>query len=207
MNIEFNQVSKRYRYEWILKNFSYKFESNKSYSIIGQNGSGKSTLVQLISCYLSPSKGNIKYYDENILVDNNNVYKHISFSSPYIDLTEELTLEETVKFHFSFKPLLQSISHKSFFEIIGLPKSALNKQVRFFSSGMKQRLKLGLSFLSDTPVLLLDEPTITLDREGVAWYKLLLEKYALNKRLVIIASNVEEDIEFCNENIKMSDLK
>jgi ABC-type multidrug transport system ATPase subunit len=207
MNIEFNQVSKRYRYEWILKNFSYKFESNKSYSIIGQNGSGKSTLVQLISCYLSPSKGNIKYYDENMLVDNNNVYKHISFTSPYIDLTEELTLEETVKFHFSFKPLLQCISYKSFFEIIGLPKSALNKQVRFFSSGMKQRLKLGLSFLSDTPVLLLDEPTITLDREGISLYKLLLEKYALNKRLVIIASNVEEDIEFCHENIKMSDLK
>jgi ABC-type multidrug transport system ATPase subunit len=72
---------------------------------------------------------------------------------------------------------------------------------------MKQRLKLGLSFMSQSAVLLLDEPTITLDREGISWYREMLEKYAFNQRLLIIASNVMEDIEGCSKILEMKDLK
>lgn len=207
MYIEFREVFKRYRFEWILKNFNYTFEPNKTYSISGANGSGKSTLIQLISASLSPSKGIISYNSDKKSIDVSNVYKNISFTSPYIDLIEELTLEESVNFHFQFKPLISGLNSLNFFEILELPKAARSKQIRFFSSGMKQRLKLCLSFLSDTSVLLLDEPTITLDKEGIKWYKRLLEIYAINKRLVVIASNVDVDIELCTNSINLSDYK
>jgi ABC-type multidrug transport system ATPase subunit len=207
MYIEFREVFKRYRFEWILKNFNYTFEQNKTYSISGANGSGKSTLIQLISASLSPSKGIISYNSDKKSIDVSNVYKNISFTAPYIDLIEELTLEESVNFHFQFKPLISGLNSLNFFEILELPKAARSKQIRFFSSGMKQRLKLCLSFLSDTSVLLLDEPTITLDKEGIKWYKRLLEIYAINKRLVVIASNVDVDIELCTNSINLSDYK
>jgi ABC-type multidrug transport system ATPase subunit len=207
LQIELQQVSKRYRYEWILRKMDFRFSAGESYAVLGHNGSGKSTLMQLLSGFLSPSSGKVIFSLHDKVLDINSVYKHISFAAPYTELIEELTLEESLRFHQSFKPLVSGMTTAKMLDLLKLPQSARQKPVQFFSSGMKQRLKLALAFLSDTPVLLLDEPTITLDREGVAWYRYLLEEYALTKRLVIVASNVEEDLAGCQTRVDILQYK
>jgi len=207
LQIELQKVSKRYRFEWIFKGLNYTFLSNASYAIVGHNGSGKSTLLQMLSGYLSPSAGKITFKKGDKLLDINDVYKDVSFCSPYIELIEELSLEESIHFHQRFKPLQKGFSTTEVLDLLNLPKSARHKAVQFFSSGMKQRLKLALSFLSDTSVLLLDEPTITLDAEGIVWYRNLLANYALGKRTLIIASNVSADYEGCDTLLNVLDYK
>lgn len=207
MQIELKNLGKRYRYEWILKNMNYQFRGGESYAVLGHNGSGKSTLMQILSGFLSPSSGRIIYNENDKLIDVNSVYRKVTFAAPYTELIEELTLKESIAFHKKFKPLINGLERNEMLELLQFPKSAHDKAVQFFSSGMKQRLKLALSILSDCPVLLLDEPSITLDREGVNWYRNLLKEYALGKKLVVIASNIEEDVQDCSQSINITDFK
>ncbi|HJP63705.1 MAG TPA: ATP-binding cassette domain-containing protein, partial [Mucilaginibacter sp.] len=81
-----------------------------------------------------------------------------------------------------------------------------NKAIRYFSSGMKQRLKLALAFCSDTPMLMLDEPTSNLDKQGVEWYLGLVQQFA-EGRLTIICSNQEHEYNFCKHRLDISDYK
>ena len=90
-------------------------------------------------------------------------------------------------------------------EMIGL-KAATNKQIRHFSSGMKQRLKLALAIFSEAPILLLDEPCSNLDKEGYALYHELINKYALHK-LIIVGSNDTQEYDFCTKHINLMDYK
>ncbi len=207
MQIKLNNVGKRYRFEWIFKNVDYIFEEGQAYAILGPNGVGKSTLMKILSGYLSPSKGDIYFYKRPIKkkVDVDEIYKNISYAAPYIDLIEELTLKEAVKFHKRFKPFYEGVTEQTIFDLLSF-KKAKNKEVRYFSSGMKQRLKLVLACCSDTPILLLDEPTTNLDAQGVDWYLSLIENYAKD-RLVIVASNIEHDYGFCNTYLNILDYK
>jgi ABC-type multidrug transport system ATPase subunit len=84
--------------------------------------------------------------------------------------------------------------------------NARNKLIKYFSSGMKQRLKLALAFCSDTPMLMLDEPTSNLDSQGVEWYLSLVQRYAAN-RLTIICSNQEHEHSFCKHQLNITDYK
>lgn len=205
MEIILNNIAKRYLYDWIFRNIDYHFSSSARYAILGSNGSGKSTLLKILSGHLTPTKGEIQYKIEGQEIDKEDIYKQLSYASPYIDLIEEFTLAETIQFHKQFKPFLNNLSTDDFLDLIQL-KKAKNKEVRFFSSGMKQRLKLGLAICSDTALLLLDEPTATLDEKSVAWFHELLEQYAKD-RLIIIASNEERDVTTCQERINILDYK
>ncbi|MCB0568632.1 MAG: ABC transporter ATP-binding protein [Phaeodactylibacter sp.] len=199
MRIELSGIGKRYRMEWILRDVSLTLEAGKRYAITGPNGSGKSTLLKMLSGHLTPSKGNIRFFHDGKPVDISAVYQYLSFAAPYIDLIEELTLWEALAFHTRFKPLLGHLGTTELLELLGLEKSR-NKPIRNFSSGMKQRLKLALALCSDTPLLLLDEPTTNLDKEGIAWYRRLIDTYAPG-RLLIVASNVDVDFDFCEERV------
>jgi len=207
MNIQLNNIGKRFRFEWIFKEVNEYFEAGKGYAIMGNNGSGKSTFMQLLSGHLSPSKGTIAYSNpQKKPVDITKVYQQLSFAAPYIELIEEFTLKEAIDFHWNFKPML--IGKKALVELLDYPKHTLKKEIKFFSSGMQQRLKLALAICSDTSLLLLDEPTITLDRQAIEWYLVLLKQYAYRpERLTIIASNVEEDFEGCTEQLNILDYK
>ena len=110
-----------------------------------------------------------------------------------------------LSFHSKFKPLIQSLSIEEMLRIVGL-ENAINKQLRYFSSGMKQRLKLAQAFFSNTPVLLLDEPTTNLDADGVTLYHSLISNYTKDK-LVIVSSNVKEEYGFCEEVIEIGQYK
>ena len=114
-----------------------------------------------------------------------------------------MTAKEFLEFHAAFKPLTKSIIE--ILLAVGL-ENAANKQIRYYSSGMKQRLKLAQAFFSNTSVLLLDEPTTNLDEEGIAVYKKLWAANTQN-RLVIVSSNDKVEYENCGEIISLGDYK
>ncbi len=204
MKIELKHVSKRFNYEWIFRELTFDFESGNSYAITGQNGSGKSTLLKIISGQLSPSEGSVIYSAQKI-INAENIYAEVSFTAPYIELIDDFNLTEYLQFHFSFKKVLKGRSQNDLLEISGLQKHR-NKSLKTFSSGMKQRVKLITAILSDTPILLLDEPTSNLDTAGVAWYLQLIEEYK-NDRIVIIGSNMEREYHFCNIILDITEYK
>lgn len=205
MNISLQNTGKRFNREWIFRKFNYEFLQGKSYAITGSNGSGKSTLLQIIAGASLHSEGSIEFKEttDNRPQTTENSYKQISIAAPYLDLIEEMTGNEFLAFHTSFKTLT-----KSFAEIllaVGLQKAG-DKQIRYYSSGMKQRLKLAQAFYSNTSVLLLDEPTTNLDEEGITIYNKLWQENTSN-RLVIISSNDKTEYEKCSDVIKMGDYK
>ena len=207
-------VGKRFRYEWIFKNLSQTFDSGKIYALLGSNGSGKSTLMKILSGHLSPSTGQVSFFVNEKKQDEDNIYKHINYAAPYIELIEELTLTEMIQFHAKFKPLSKGVLSDSntlktndLISILGFEKSQ-NKEIRYFSSGMKQRLKLALAVCADSPILLLDEPTTNLDAQGVAWYRQLISRFGRgSNRLTVVASNIEHDYDFCDETLNIEDFK
>ncbi len=205
MNITVENIGKRYLYEWIFKKINFHFKSATRYAILGANGSGKSTFLKIISGHLSPSKGTISYQENGQIIDIDDLYKQVSFAAPYIDLIEEFTLQEAIEFHQKFKSFRSNITTVEFLEILQLQHAA-SKEIRFFSSGMKQRLKLGLAICSDTTILLLDEPTSNLDEKSIDWYQQLLNRFAHN-RIILIASNEKRDIQECEEQLNIFDYK
>ncbi len=202
-----NNVGKRFRYEWIFKNMNVQFDGNNQYAVLGANGAGKSTLMKILSGHLSPTQGDIAFYNGNKKTNDEDVYKNISYAAPYIDLIEEYSLAELIAFHVRFKPFIQNFSGEEVVDILNLSHTA-DKEIRFFSSGMKQRVRVGLAVLSNTPILLLDEPTTNLDATGIDWYIHLIEKYASPaERLCIVASNTPHDYGFCNVFINVETFK
>ncbi len=206
MNIKLQNIGKRYNYEWIFRKVNLEFSSENNYVILGANGSGKSTLLQTISSNLIASEGEIIYQKQNITIDLEEIYKELSYAAPYIELFEEFTLTESIEFHAKFKPFFKNLNAKEIIAITELEK-AKDKQLKYFSSGMKQRVRLALAILSDTPLLLLDEPTSNLDKNAIAWYQNLVTSFSEN-RLIIVASNQQEyEYTFCNKEIRVEDYK
>lgn len=199
MRIELEQVAKRYRREWILRRVTLIIEAGKRYAIEGPNGSGKSTLLRMLSGHLSPTKGTIKHLINDRKIDPDEVYRHLAYAAPYIELIEELTLQEGLRFHARFQAFLPGLDQAAIIDLLALPGSA-NKPIRHFSSGMKQRLKLALAICSDTPLLLLDEPTTNLDQQGIDWYLALIDRF-IGERTVVVASNVAVDFGFCEGRV------
>jgi ABC-type multidrug transport system ATPase subunit len=204
MTITLEDIGRRFNQEWIFKGINYQFNSGGKYAILGPNGSGKSTLLSVVLGNLSPSQGAITYNNQkNIPVER--IYEYISFAAPYLDLIEEFTLQETIDFHFKFKALQKGFDEEMVLELLGLKKSQ-DKALKHFSSGMKQRTKLVLACCTDTPILLLDEPTSNLDKQGVIWYHELIARFTTD-RLVIVGSNQEAEYSFCNHFVQITDYK
>ena len=204
MKIRLSNTGKRFNREWIFRKADIEFSAPTAYAITGPNGSGKSTLLQCIGGLLQISEGSISYTN-GVAIPMEDSFKYISFCAPYLDVIEEMTLVEFLQFHQSFKPLLKSITVDKAIEIVGL-QGAAHKQIRYYSSGMKQRVKLAQAIFSNTPVVLLDEPCSNLDSAGISLYHSLIETYC-KERLVIVCSNDEVEYSFCQERFSMQDWK
>lgn len=191
MKIVTNNLCKRFDREWIFRNLSLEFLPTNTYAILGPNGSGKSTLLQILWGQMPPSEGSVNYSNENDLVSTADVFRSIAIATPYMDLIDEFTLEEMVKFHFGFKPSRKAKSAEEVIESLELPH-ARKKMISNFSSGMRQRLKLGLAFHTQSQVLFLDEPTSNLDKKSIDWYWENLNPL-LGNVMTIIASNQEAE--------------
>lgn len=200
MKISLTNAGKRFNRDWIFRNLSCEFNSGNAYVITGPNGSGKSTLLQIIGGSMVVSEGQVNYE-----MPEEQVYRHISITAPYLEVIEEMTAKEFLHFHAQFKPFLPSLSINAILEKVGLSNAA-NKQIRYYSSGMKQRIKLAQSIFSNVSCVLLDEPCTNLDAEGIALYQGLIKDYSAG-RLVIVSSNDEQEYSFCNERLNILDYK
>ena len=224
MKITLTDAGKRFNRDWIFRHLSYEFSPQHHYAITGPNGSGKSTLLQVIAGAIGISEGHVNYEaivrhsssfgHQRLAADDastvapaaaippEKAYHYLSLSAPYLELIEEMTAIEFLQFHHSFKPFLPSHPIPNILSTVGL-EAAARKQIRFFSSGMKQRMKLAQALFSDTPVILLDEPCTNLDAEGIALYQRLIREYGTG-RLIIVSSNDRQEYDFCDKVIDIT---
>lgn len=205
MKLELHDAGVSYQRDWVFRGLTYTFEAGRPYAILGPNGSGKSTLLKALSGHLGLHEGRMEASMNGKEIDKDNLFRHLSIAAPYVELVEEFTVAEMVRLHFRFKGLYAGFSEEDVVARVMLERHR-NKALRHLSSGMRQRLKVGLALLSDTPLVLLDEPATNLDTTGVAWYRQLRTETEIG-RLVIIASNREEEYEGCGEMVDVMQYK
>ena len=205
-HISIINAGKKFGNEWIFRNLNLEINPGEKIAILGLNGSGKSTLLQALTGYLTLNEGTIDYLDNGNKKDGETLFKYCSFASPYLDLIEDFTLTELIDHTAIFKPFIPNFSTQQIIELSKLEKHH-DKFIHQFSSGMKQRVKLILAILADTPILLLDEPTSNLDAKIIEWYQHLVQTYALNKTIIVCSNSIKEEYNFCNKTIIMENLK
>lgn len=205
MHIVLNQIGKRYKGEQIFTKCSFEFSSSNHYGIIGGNGSGKSTLLKVIAGITPPSEGKVTWKNPEPL-ETENWYQHLSFSSPYMDLPEQLSLVEVFEFQSKFHGFEQGLKPKTFLEITGLT-GVLNKPIGSYSSGMKQRAKLALSICSKKPVIFLDEPCSNLDAKGMAWFQETLNNFASDKLVFVASNEMKDELFSCQQHLDIRNYK
>lgn len=205
MKIKLSNAGKRFNREWVFRKASVEFSAGNAYAITGPNGSGKSTLLQTIGGMLQLSEGTIELVVGSKQLAVEEAYKHISFSAPYLEVIEEMTLVEFLEFHNQFKTFLAGFNTEKIIAEIGL-EAAANKQIRYYSSGMKQRVKLAQAIFFDTDIILLDEPCSNLDAKGIELYHSLISNYC-KERLVIVCSNDPVEYSFCQKILSVTEFK
>jgi ABC-type multidrug transport system ATPase subunit len=203
VNIQLSNAGKKYGAHWIFRNFSNQFSKGKKQVILGPNGSGKSTLLKIVSGGAMLSEGTIEYSINNKKIKTEDVFQYVSIAAPWLDIPEEYTLEEVLTFHTQFKRFVKGISVKDAIKIIDLEHTK-EKDYRNFSSGMKQRVKLGLAILTDAPLLLLDEPVTALDAKSIQWYKDMINEYAKDRTILVFSNHREEEYAFCDTKVQLS---
>lgn len=202
MEIIAQNLGKKFRNEWIFKNLTKTFQKNNVYGIVGNNGSGKSTLLQTLSGYITPTQGSVIWTPNTML----SPHKTVAFATPYLQLNAELTVTETVKITQFLKGYINNLNFTEFIEVVNL-KLHQNKLLKELSSGMLQRLKLGLCILSNANALFIDEPTANLDKNTITWFHQLAEVYFKNRLVFVCSNNQPDELLYCTEKIIMEDLK
>ncbi|MCX6292574.1 MAG: ATP-binding cassette domain-containing protein [Bacteroidetes bacterium] len=206
MKIILEKTGKKFYREWIFRNLDLELSSGNSLAVLGPNGSGKSTLLQVISGYVIPTEGSIQYFNGTEQTSAEDVFEYVSVAAPYLELIEEFTLKEIIRFHFRFKAPANNLTENEIISLTGL-EHAKDKVFRYFSSGMKQRTRLSLALLSNVKIVLLDEPCSNLDREGIKWYRELARQFS-NDRIMVVGSNSQtEEFDFCQRQINLMDWK
>ena len=205
MTITTNGLGKRFNREWIFRKFNYSFQTEKIYAVTGPNGSGKSTLMQVLWGQSLPTAGTLYYHGQGNEIPVTEIYNHISIATPYMDLIDEFTLQEQIDFHFKIKEVRNGFRLDELPEIMYL-HAARKKQIGNFSSGMRQRLKLGLAFYTKADIIFLDEPGTNLDKQAFNWYLEQLQIIKPNS-LIIIASNNPDEYPEAFQIINISDFK
>jgi ABC-type multidrug transport system ATPase subunit len=202
VTINVEGLGKKFGNEWIFRHLDRDFRAGERYAITGHNGSGKSTLLKILAGNLPATTGKLHFSLGDRAMAEDEVFRHLAYAAPYLDLIEELTLAEAIAFHQKFKPL--RVSARELLTSLGYVRMA-DRPLKQFSSGMKQKVKLGLALYSDCSALLLDEPTANFDQANTEWY--LDEIKKAPHRLIIICSNQAHEYAGCGETLNLADLK
>lgn len=187
LTLTVNNLSKRFNREWIFNDLNYTFQAGQTYAVTGPNGSGKSTFLQVVWGQVPQTSGTIRFQKGTEDISVEDCFRRLSIATPYMDLIEEFTLAEMLKFHFNLKSIRPGITPDDLLAIMYL-ETAYNKPLINFSSGMKQRVKLALALYTDAEMFFFDEPGTNLDARAFAWYTRELALLPA-KAMVFIASN------------------
>lgn len=206
ITINLTNAGKKFGKDWIFRKVNLDIVAGQKIAILGLNGSGKSTLLQALTGYLSLNEGELTYSINEQKIESENQYNYISLASPYLELIEDFTLQEQIEHVANYKAFLNNSITENIIELSGLAAHK-NKYIKLFSSGMKQRLKLTLAILADTPILFLDEPTTNLDATVIDWYKNMIAQYAMHKTIVVCSNSIKDEYSFCEKVITMENFK
>ena len=203
--LEVIELSKIYNQKEAVKNISFKVKNNEIVGILGPNGCGKTTTIGMILGLLKPSYG--KVLIDGVDIENKRVelLNQINFISPYIELPKKLTVKQNLKVYgrlYDVKELKKKIEDLT--EKLRL-KEILHKITGELSSGQKNRVSLAKSIINDPKVLLLDEPTASLDPETGDYVRGFLENYQReNKASIVLASHNMSEVErLCSSVLMM----
>jgi ABC-type multidrug transport system ATPase subunit len=201
MDLSIQKLSKAFNQRTVFSELTFTISSGSRVAITGPNGSGKSTLLKILSGGLLPSSGHISYSLLGQQITEDILYRYVHFVAPYNTVIEELTLPEVFTLHQRLGLLKQFVGYKEWKSRLEYPFDP-ERQIKTFSSGMKQRIKLGLTLLDDRPLLLLDEPGSNLDAQGKSWFYALLDQLSPSQTL-IMASNEPVEIDYCSSTISV----
>lgn len=205
MTITLSNAGKKFYREWIFRKLDLTISPGERIVLLGPNGSGKSTLLQMIMGAVTPNEGTVTCSDvTGKAIEVESIYRHISIAAPYLELIEDMTLTELIDFHFCFKQPVTTVN--SVLNETGLA-SKKDSIIRFFSSGMKQRVKLSLAICSASDFLFLDEPCSNLDAEGIRWYRELIDRHTQGRTIIVASNTVREEYDFCDRHIRITDYK
>jgi ABC-type multidrug transport system ATPase subunit len=206
ISISVNKLGKKFNREWVFRNVELDVPQGSKLAVLGGNGSGKSTLIQVISGFVSASEGSVIFHKNQEPISAEETKNFISYASPYLQLIEDFTLTELIDHISIFKPFIGKLAPKEIAERLQLDHVS-QKYIRQYSSGMKQRAKLGLALLSDTPVVFLDEPHSNLDRSAIDWYQTMITDYAGERTVFVCSNSISDEYYFCTTSVQLSGYK
>lgn len=199
INIEAERIGKKFGKTLLFKDINFNLTKGESFYITGPNGSGKSTLLQILAGIQKPTSGSVIYKSENSIVESEAYKMFFGFTGPQVNPYEMLTSIENLRFTSS-----DSVDENLMIDY--LKKFDLYKHkaksVKYFSSGMKQRLRLIHALINDPAILMLDEPCSNLDLKGRDILYRVLDELKKDK-ILIIATNETEDINLCSKGINL----
>ncbi len=190
MRVVLQQAGKRFEGRTIFEGVDLELAPGDRLLISGPNGAGKSTLLKLIAGFLRPSEGSVEHYEGDTGIDPDRAYRNIALAAPYLQFPKDLTVSETIRTWERFRPLktdAEAVPEKVALE------GAKDRPVRELSSGMEQRLKLGIAFASSAPLLLLDEPLTNIDAQGRALYQELLKEESEERAILVCSNDPEQE--------------
>jgi len=200
-------LSKKFINKIIFKNLDLQLSGGDSLAITGRNGTGKSTLIKVISNLIRESSGKVILKIEGKEIPQEKRFKHIGLAAPYLNLYDELNAYENLDFFYRLK---NKTGEKSTEEKINSLLERVNLHgrrkdlIKNYSSGMKQRLKMAFSILSEPEILFLDEPRTNLDKDGIEIAYSIAEEQK-QRGILIIATNEAEDLHLCERKINIED--
>ena len=203
--IVINNLSKEFKNTLAVKNISFKINKGKIIGLLGPNGSGKSTTIGMMLGLIKPSSGTVLVSGQNMENNRTNVLEKMNFISPYIELPKKLSVEENLKVYgrlYGVKNLKDKISTLK--EKLNLTEFRKRKTGEL-SSGQKNRVSLAKALVNDPEILLLDEPTASLDPDVGDYIRTYIEDYASNNgATVLLASHNMNEVErLCDEVMMM----
>lgn len=171
-------------------------------ALLGGNGAGKTTTLSMLLGLLSPSRGKISIFDYDFIKDRYPALKRMNFSSPYVDLPQRLTVRENLTVYaklYGLKNIKNSVLEM--IETFRLSEFA-DRRLRKLSAGQKTRVSLAKALINRPELLLLDEPTASLDPETVAWIRAFLKEYQEERKgTILLASHDMKEVEQLCENV------
>ena len=206
-SIEVINLSKKYKSKNAVSNINFKIGENEIVGLLGPNGCGKTTTIGMILGLLKPSNGQVLINGKNIETNKISLLHRMNFISPYIELPKKLKVKQNLIVYgklYNIQNLDERIDQLA--NNLRL-KDLLDKITGELSSGQKNRVSLAKALINDPKVLLLDEPTASLDPETGDFVRTFLENYKKEKKIsVLLAShNMEEVKRLCGSILMMKD--
>jgi len=203
--IEINNLSKKYKDTLAVKSINFKIQKGQTIGLLGPNGCGKSTTIGMLLGLIKPTSGNVLINGKDMENHRTNLLQKMNFISPYIELPKKLTIEENLKVYgrmYGVKNLVNKVNETM--EMLNLIKFK-NKKTGELSSGQKNRVSLAKAFINDPEILLLDEPTASLDPDVADYVRTIIENFSSkNEKTILIASHNMNEVErLCDEVMMM----